>query len=298
MKFNNQKFEDAVRESLAASDLEFTEKNLEFITGIHIAVEQKLVTIDTETGWGKAANTYSVPWQGTSSAYNMTRVNLFLTWDMTKDGDLALFPHIKALHAYDSASTPLEERQIQLHLFPNLKELYLYEVKADNWAHLGNMTSLNMLYLFNCDGDGNEILMYISTSHLDHISMQHMGISDLSFIDWTRWQDVDLSHNEISDITPMENSDIYYLNLSWNKISDIKSLESSCNYYLNLRHNQIENINPLINREREKKDMLRRLLLNYNPIPREQLAKAAQLRLVLNDFTDTYRNVRSDFTYG
>ena len=311
MVFSNKQFEGAVRELLTASDLELTEDSLKIVTGIHI--------------WGKVTNNYSVPWQSTSSAFKMTPVNLFITWDMVNDGDLTLFSHIKALHAYGDASTSQDERQVQLHFFPELRELYLYKVAVDNWAYLENMTFLKMLYLHKCDGDGNNILKHIASLRLiqkdiffgvaapterlmvpvlDHLSIIHMGVSDLSPVDWTwNWDDVDLSYNEISDISPLENNAVYHLNLRWNKISDIKPLESSRNYYLNLRHNRIDDINPLINRAGKKNAehahrQLSRLYINYNPIPREQLAKVAKLRLVHNDFTDGDRNVRNDFTYG
>jgi len=310
LEFSNKQFEDAVRELLTASDLEFTEENLKFVTGIHICNE--------------VVRNYYVPWQSTSSAFKMTPVNLFLTWDMVNDGDLALFPHIKALHAYGNAGTPPDERRVPLHLFPDLKEFYLYKATVDNWVYLENMASLKMLYLHKCDGDGNKILKHIAALRLtqkdiffgvatpterlmvpvlDHLSIVHMGVSDLSPVDRTWiWDDVDLSYSEISDISPLENNAVYHLNLRWNKISDIKPLESSRNYYLNLRHNQIDDINPLINRVGKKNAehahrQLSRLYINYNPIPREQLAKVAKLRLIHNDFTDGNRNIRSDFTY-
>lgn len=283
VEFLDKGFERAVRKKIGTSQKWLSSEDLKEVNGILIADGDR-------SGFG-------IPWYADSSAFQMTFPDLMFNVADSENGkwelDLIHFSHIRTLHIY----VPTEDLAF-LSDFTNLKELYVENSKAKNWAFLQNLINLCFLYLRECSlhdlrpirdlyrkqerlPKSKELLHRLIEPRLSHLGLNYCGISDISPLgECKSIEDLNLSHNIISDISPLRGiSSLYYLTLRYNKITDISPLRDlGWIYYINIRHNQISDISEL---SRMKSKNISRLYLGHNPI--KDYSPTYQLRLVAQD---------------
>lgn len=283
VEFLDKGFERAIRKVIGTSQEWISSEDLKEINGILIAEGNR-------SGFG-------IPWHADSSAFQMTFPDLMFNVVDSENGkwelDLIYFSHIRTLHIY----VPTEDLTF-LSDFTNLRELYVENSKAQNWAFLQNLINLCFLYLRECTfhdltpildlyrnqervPKSNELLHRLNEVRLSHLGLNYCGISDITpLAECKSIEDLNLSHNIISDISPLRTiSSLYYLTLRYNQITDISPLRDlRWIYYINVRHNQISDISEL---SRMKSKNISRLFLGHNPI--NDYSPACQLRLVAQD---------------
>ena len=175
----------------------------------------------------------------------------------------------------------------------NLSATGFSDQDIDVFYYLTKLVTLNVENNYNLTGEGYEALRrlipacniahtdlvyavtadrYTVASDTRELTMENMGISDLSFLMQLNYlETVRLAGNHISNIYYFQYTEswrsITYLDLSSNEIADVFALTSLRNLTtLNLSYNQISNITPLY-----ALTNLRELYLTGNPIAEQDL---------------------------
>lgn len=157
--------------------------------------------------------------------------------------------------------------------FPNVEDLHIYKYSfSDQGAFLKQFPSMQTLMIVSCDNSevdlgalsgaseldylrlsevsvvNNDYTALENCSKLKHITLNDMGISDISWMrNLTEIEFLELDHNNLYSLDGLQNHDtLYSLSAGENQINDISGLRGCSGLNnLNVHDNQIGDVSPL-----------------------------------------------------
>jgi internalin A len=154
---------------------------------------------------------------------------------------------------------------------------------------LGGLTNLNVLHLWTCGIDDNEIINLRLMDKLEVLSLQCNELSDVGTLtNFPKLTQLNLENNAITNLHPLNSlTNLDTLNLGWNSISDISPLSDLRQLsVLNLNSNPLTNIEILAGlSELEKLELYDCQITNIAPLV--GLTNLWSLYLGWNQISDT-----------